>query len=151
MSELTDEDRQLLEWLRQGPRPGTPRPEMEYQALVDLLSPLQNPAKVTEWEFQRIVKELARAYGWRVKDQPPGKTVRGRWVTSGESGFPDLVLVKPRHRVVFLELKKVGGAANQRQVSWIADLQSVGGTVEAYVVRPTQIRRLVKLLAQNPE
>ena len=145
------EDAQLLEWLRRGSIPGTRRPDMEYGKLVELLAPLANPDKVTEWEWQTIVKGLAKAYGWRAHHAPPGKTVRGKWVTSGSPGFPDLVLVKPGWRVVFLELKTTKGKASPRQVGWIGDLQSVGGTVEAYVVHPRHARHVVRLLAEVPE
>lgn len=149
--EMNAQDHALLDWLRRGARPGTRRPDMEYERLVELLRPLQYPDKLSEWEWQRIVLELCKAYGWKATHKPPGKTVRGKWVTTGSPGFPDVTAVKPGHRVIFLELKKQAGKADPRQIEWLKALQSVGGTVEAYVLRPRQIRQLVELLAEQPE
>ena len=151
MSGLSPQDQALLDWLRKGPKPGTRRPDMEYEALVELLRPLQNADRVSEREWLTIVQGLAKAYGWRTHHANPGKTVRGKWVTTGSPGFPDLVMVKPGHAVVFLELKTTKGQTSPRQVAWMRDIQSVGGRVEGYVVSPRQVRQLVELLAEDPE
>lgn len=56
-------------------------------------------------------------------------------------GLPDLVIVIPPERavdgtgrVIFVELKRVkGGVVSPEQKKWIAALNAVGGTVDAFV------------------
>lgn len=134
--------------MRLPPRPGTRRPPLVTDAQLELLlAPLIHADKVDEATFQRIVVKLAEAYGWAVSHAARSQ-LGGRWVTAAAKGFPDLVLVKDR--VVFLELKTVKGRTSPEQLQWLKRLQAVGGTVEAYVVNPRQVRALVKLLAELP-
>lgn len=115
-----------------------------------ILAPLARPERVTEAQWRTIVKQLLKAYGWKWSYHPPGKTVRGKYITTGSPGFPDFMAVKGG-RVVFLELKTTKGKLRPGQGPWLRCLQSVGGNVEAWVVNPAQARHLVALLAEEDD
>lgn len=124
--------------------------------LVKLLTPLANPRKVTEEQWTGIVKALLTGYGWKWSHFPPGKTVRGKWITAGAPGFPDFIAVK--HKVIALELKRLDDKGRPRpfrrgQPEWLAAFQRVAAIpdscVEAWVVHPGQVRYLVELLAED--
>jgi hypothetical protein len=89
-----------------------------------------------EKDFQRAVIELARTMGWRVHHTLPAITERGRWITpvQGDVGFPDLVLCRPP-RLIFAELKRVGGKLSVAQREWLDALQACDG-VECYLWNP---------------
>jgi hypothetical protein len=91
-----------------------------------------------EHDFQRQVIELARFCGWRVAHFRPAQAARGRWLTpvaADGAGFPDLVLVHPRRRLIaFAELKSDRGRVRPEQAAWLAALREAG--VAAFVWRP---------------
>jgi hypothetical protein len=89
-----------------------------------------------ERDFQRAVIDLARLTGWRVHHTRPALTRRGRWLTpiQGDAGFPDLVLCRGG-RVIFAELKRVGGKPTAEQQAWLEALQACAG-VECYLWTP---------------
>lgn len=102
--------------------------------------------RVSEAEFQKLVLEVARDYGWTTHHVQHTQTGRGRWITAGTRGFPDLTLLRPP-QLVFLELKKRDGVATPEQKRWIADLQRVPG-VEAFIVSPDDLAAVFALLVQ---
>lgn len=89
-----------------------------------------------EQAFQRQVIEFARLHRWRTAHFRPGMDRRGQWKTAVQgdgAGFPDLVLV--RERLVFAELKAVGGKLRPDQTAWRDALRAAG--VEWHEWRPT--------------
>jgi hypothetical protein len=99
-----------------------------------------------ERDFQRAVVELARLCGWRVFHARPALTRRGRWLTpiQGDAGFPDLVLVRAG-RVIFAELKRVGGKLTAEQQAWLDALHACAG-VECYLWTPADWEAIVYIL-----
>lgn len=77
---------------------------------------------MTEQELLDAVIDLAGALGWRRYHQRPGRTPGGSWTrtTAGDSGFPDLVLVRERFLgpVLFVELKSGKGKLSEQQERW---------------------------------
>ena len=104
---------------------------------------------MTEREFQTQVVTLARFYGWRVFHPLPGMTRTGRWTTptEGDTGYPDLTLVKagPRGGVIFAELKTEKGRVSQAQTEWLDELRGAGA--EAYLWRPDDLETITERLA----
>lgn len=92
------------------------------------------PNTRNETEFQRAVISLFRGHGWRVQHTAP-RPAKGRYITSGSPGFPDLVLLRPPC-LMFLELKHIGASKARRDAEhqriWINGLQQSGA--HAYVV-----------------
>ncbi len=107
-------------------------------------------SKGPEAILQAKVMDLARLYGWhrahfRVAYMPG----RDRWVTpmSGETGFPDLVLVKPP-RLIFAELKSKVGRLSPPQKEWLFLLAQTN--TETYVWRPADLDQIRLLLSDTP-
>jgi len=92
---------------------------------------------MSEKELQRAVLALAAVYGYRAYHTHDSRR--------SHKGFPDLTLVG-RGRVIFAELKSQGGKVSPDQADWLADLQRVGGTVRAYVWRPSDLDAIPGLL-----
>lgn len=82
-----------------------------------------------EADFQGCVIDLFREFGWRVSHNQPARTARGRMITTGDPGFPDLTCLRPPD-LLFLELKHVGAWTNpevrEQQYVWINGLQAAG-------------------------
>jgi len=88
-----------------------------------------------ESEFLKRVCARAQSLGWRYY-HPTRAVYRGRyWLTPhiGQSGFPDLVLVRG-HRLIFAELKGNCGRLKPAQDEWLSALRACG--VEVYLWRP---------------
>jgi hypothetical protein len=102
-----------------------------------------------ERDFQRAVIDLARLTGWRVHHTRPALTRRGRWLTpiQGDAGFPDLVLVRAG-RVIFAELKRVGGKPTAEQQAWLEALQACAG-VEVYLWTPNDWEAIIDALQRR--
>ena len=100
-----------------------------------------------EADLQAKVLHLAALYGWRRAHfrtaYQPGA---GKWVTpmSGETGFPDLVLLRPP-RLIFAELKSDTGTMSPGQKEWKADLTQTP-QVEYYLWRPRDLEDIVDIL-----
>jgi hypothetical protein len=96
-----------------------------------------------ERDFQRQVIQLARLYGWPVAHFRPACNGRGGWLTpvaADGAGFPDLVLVHPRRRLIaFAELKSDDGRVRPEQEEWLTALRAAG--VSAFLWRPVTGRR----------
>lgn len=80
-----------------------------------------------EKTFQKQVIDLAHLLGWTVAHFRPAKTSKG-WrtpVAADGKGFPDLVLVG-HDKVMFRELKAIGGRLSDDQEAWGAALTTHG-------------------------
>ena len=60
---------------------------------------------ISEASFLQQVKALAYIHGWDCHHASPTQTAKGRWLTSGAVGFPDLVLCHKVKGLIFAELK----------------------------------------------
>lgn len=102
-----------------------------------------------EAEWQKIVIETARMFGWRVAHFRPAQTSKG-WrtpVAADGKGFPDLVLV--RERVIFAELKGETGKLAEEQYAWLHDLERAGA--ESYVWRPGDWEQVAATLRRREQ
>ena len=98
--------------------------------------------RINEAALQAAVIELARLHGWLVMHQRPAQVRPGRWITptTGDIGFPDLVLAHPSRGVIFAELKTAVGRVSAEQQKWIATLKAAG--CEVHVWRPSDIQTI---------
>jgi hypothetical protein len=107
-----------------------------------------------ESDFLKQVIDLAHICGWKVAHFRPAQTERGwRTAVQGDTGFPDLVLV--RDRVIFAELKSEKGKLSDTQKVWIECLINASATnrgsptllsPEVYVWRPSDFDDIVEVL-----
>jgi hypothetical protein len=95
----------------------------------------RTPDCKTEADFLKAAKALFRGRGWRVHHSAARPARQGRYVTTGDPGFPDLLCMRPP-MIIFLELKHVGASKARKDAEaqrlWINGLQACG--VHAYVV-----------------
>jgi len=105
------------------------------------------PITMSEASFQSQVVELARLYGWRIMHIKPTQIRSGRWVTAttGDSGFPDLVLCRGKS-LIFAELKRSNGRLSDGQRVWIDALLRAGQ--EVYVWYPLNMPDIKTRLAK---
>lgn len=99
----------------------------------------------SERSFQASVATLARLCGWRLAHFRAAWTKDGwRTAMSGDVGYPDLTMCRGG-RLVFAELKAVGGRLGDEQVVWLDALRET--PAEVYLWRPPdwpEIRRVLK-------
>lgn len=98
---------------------------------------------IAERDWQATVVEFAEAHGWIVwytHQSGPGWG-KGRHSPSGE---PDLRMVRPP-KVVFAELKQVGGKMTQKQTAALMLLNHCPG-VEAYCWTPADWENVQRVL-----
>ena len=90
---------------------------------------------LSEADLQQSVVQMAHLYGWLVHHGRPARTTNG-WCTpiTGDTGFPDLVLVR-EGRIIFCELKSARGRISPQQKRWLKQL-SDNYLVKAVVWRP---------------
>jgi hypothetical protein len=93
---------------------------------------------IPEQQFMQDVIEHAFLMGWKLIYHVPDSR------RASSAGFPDLVMVR-RGRLLFLELKKVGGVVSPAQRAWLDALGEVPG-VEVMVVTPEDWPALEVLL-----
>jgi hypothetical protein len=93
----------------------------------------------TEDAFEDALIQMAKALGWTAHASRRARTKRG-WVTAikGPPGFPDLVLAKPEHPIIFAELKLDHKKLETVQWLWARLLLSAAPGIEYYVWRPCQ-------------
>lgn len=96
--------------------------------------------RATELDCQQAIVDAARKLGWLVHAQRAALQRSGKWSTAiqGHRGFPDLVLITPDRRDVYLvELKRRPNKVEPDQVVWLEAFRSVGersgGGVHAHV------------------
>jgi hypothetical protein len=85
---------------------------------------------MTEKALQNQFDALTDALGWRSYHTHDSRRSPG--------GFPDSCLVHARQRrLLFVELKTMGGKTSTKQDEWITDLAAAG--VEVHVLRPIDL------------
>jgi hypothetical protein len=99
--------------------------------------------KMSERTLQDRIRNRARTRGWKVAHSGKGIAAFDAagapvFVTPMAKGWPDLVLAKPGHRVIFMELKKEQGVVEPEQHEWLDLLNQTGNF--AIVVRPSDLR-----------
>lgn len=102
---------------------------------------------ITEKQFQEQIFDLAHAFGWAIAHFRPARTKYG-WATpvAGDGkGFPDCVLAKEGHPVIFAEIKRKGGKLSLEQQQWIEMLKLCPG-VMVFVWYSEDIDQIVEVL-----
>jgi len=102
----------------------------------------------SEADCQRTIVEAARLAQWLVHAERPALRQSGKWSTpvQGDPGFPDLVLVHERRRMLlFVELKRKPNRLTSGQTRWLMALQAAGVWAQALYV-PEQMTELLTLL-----
>ena len=96
-------------------------------------------AGVSEKDFMATVKDLATLNRWCYYHTHNSRR--------SDSGFPDVVLVRPP-RVIFAELKSMHGRMSKQQTAWEEELTRCPG-VEYFIWRPDDWEEIVKVLARD--
>jgi hypothetical protein len=99
----------------------------------------------SEKDFQKSVIDLARTLGWKVAHFRAARTKHG-WATpvaADGAGFPDLCMLR-RERIVFAELKRVGGKLRPEQEDWQHAVNI--SVAEHYVWTPNDTDEIVEAL-----
>lgn len=107
--------------------------------------------RATEAQCQRTVVDAAKIGGWLVYHNRPAQTRSGRYMTAlqGHQGFPDLVLVHARARLVwFVELKRKPNRLARDQQAWGEALQAAGADWRLVWV-PDEVDAFCQLLADT--
>lgn len=105
---------------------------------------------VTETEFQAQVVELATITGWRHLHVRRSVGRGKKWVTATNlPGWPDLVLMRPPHELLFRELKVPGGIVSQQQAEMLAFLDQFP-FCSAGVWWPSDWDEIQRTLARRP-
>lgn len=93
-------------------------------------------------DLQRSVIELAHLHGFYVAHFASalvtGRDGNPRWRTPVQAdgkGFPDLVLVRPGDRVIYVEIKGKGDSVRPDQANWHRWLASAGQDVFVWTER----------------
>lgn len=114
-----------------------------------------------ETEYEDGIIAAARAAGWFAHAERPGRTKDGhRTAIKGKAGWPDLVLLSRRHRIlVFAELKRPGNSPTPDQNEWLFALSLLDHIAEFRTIQtrlwyvPTQYEAILAWLAdpvRNP-
>lgn len=102
--------------------------------------------KVSEADWEKQLVALARLNGWKVAGFRTAQVGKS-WQTPvrhDAKGWPDLVLVRPKDRILFVELKTDKGRLSKEQEVWIRMLEEAGQ--EVYVWRPSDWDEAVEVL-----
>lgn len=99
--------------------------------------------KMSERTLQDRIRGRAKTRGWKVAHAGKGIAAFDAagnpvFVTPMSKGWPDLVLAKAGHRLIFMELKKEQGVVEPEQHEWLDLLNQTGNF--AIVVRPSDLR-----------
>ena len=100
--------------------------------------------EMSEAAFLQQVKALAYMYDWSFHHSTPSMTSKGRWITTGSPGFPDICLAHRTRGVIFAELKTTKGKTTPAQEDWLERLMP---HAECYLWRPFDIDFIAKRLA----
>ena len=105
----------------------------------------------SEAEFQKTVISLAKLHRWMIVHIQPAQIRPGVWVTptTGNQGFPDLILCHPFRGLIFCELKTNKGIVSKDQWNWIYCLQDAGQ--EVHVWRPADIDTISERLSRKEQ
>ena len=104
---------------------------------------------ISEASFLQQVKALAYLHSWDCHHASPTQTAKGRWLTSGAVGFPDLVLCHKVKGLIFAELKSDMGRLSDSQELWSQAINENGA--EHHVWRPKDIDAISARLARRPD
>jgi hypothetical protein len=99
---------------------------------------------ISEASFLQQVKALAYLHSWDCHHASPTQTAKGRWLTSGAVGFPDLVLCHKVKGLIFAELKSAKGRTSPAQEHWLEILHP---HAECYIWRPEDLVAIEQRLA----
>ena len=100
---------------------------------------------ISEASFQAQVKSLAYLHGWSLHHSQPSMTRTGRYITTGSTGFPDIVMAHEQRGLIFAELKTEKGKPSEAQLHWLRTLHP---HAECYLWRPSDIDFIAQRLAQ---
>ena len=100
---------------------------------------------ISEASFLQQVKALAYLHGWAFHHATPSMTSKGRWLTTGSPGFPDVVLAHPERGVIMAELKTTKGKTTTAQDGW---MRALAPHVECYLWRPEDLTDIERRLSQ---
>ena len=100
---------------------------------------------ISEAQFLQQVKTVAYLHGWAFHHATPSMTSKGRWITTGAAGFPDLVLAHRARGLIFAELKTAKGKPTDSQLDWMA---RIGPYAECYLWRPDDLKDIEHRLSQ---
>jgi hypothetical protein len=100
---------------------------------------------ISEASFQAQVKSLAYIHGWSLHHSQPSMTRTGRYITTGSTGFPDIVMAHEQRGLIFAELKTEKGKASEAQLHWLRTLHP---HAECYLWRPSDIDFIAQRLSQ---
>ena len=92
-----------------------------------------------------LEKELERKLRYYVETGLGGRCMK--WVSPGNRGVPDRIVLLPGGRVAFVEMKRPGGRTDPLQEYWHNQLRSLGYPV--YVIyTPEDLSRVLQALAE---
>jgi hypothetical protein len=100
---------------------------------------------ISEASFLQQVKSLAYLHGWAFHHATPSLTSKGKWITTGAPGFPDVVLAHRARGLIFAELKTAKGKPTDSQLDWMA---RIGPYAECYLWRPDDLKDIERRLSQ---
>jgi len=100
---------------------------------------------ISEASFLQQVKALAYIHGWAFHHATPSMTSKGKWITTGAPGFPDLVMAHPERGVIMAELKTTKGKTTAAQDGW---MRALAPHVECYLWRPEDLTAIERRLSQ---
>jgi len=111
---------------------------------VWILARSKQMKEMSEAAFLQQVKALAYMYDWSFHHSTPSMTSKGRWITTGSPGFPDICLAHRTRGVIFAELKTSKGKTTPAQNDW---LERLSPHAECYLWRPLDIDFIAERLA----
>lgn len=100
---------------------------------------------ISEASFLQQVKGLAYIHGWSLHHSQPSMTRTGRYITTGSTGFPDIVMAHIERGLIFAELKTDKGKPSEAQLEWLRTLHP---HAECYLWRPSDIDFIAQRLSQ---
>lgn len=104
--------------------------------------------RVPEADFQAGVIQFAQLHGWRVAAFRPSRTERG-WrtaVSADGAGWPDLSMARGP-RLLFAELKAIGGRVRNEQRVWLDVLRQT--PAEVYLWTPADWPEIQRVLTTH--
>ena len=99
---------------------------------------------MSEASFQAQVKALAFQFGWSMHHSQPSMTRTGRYITTGSTGFPDIVMAHVERGLIFAELKTDKGKPSEAQLGWLRTLHP---HAECYLWRPNDLTDIERRLS----
>jgi len=100
---------------------------------------------LSERDFLSQVIDLAKLFRWKIHHTRPAWSNKG-WRTpiQGDTGFPDLVLVRSP-KCIIAELKSEKGKLSPNQEQWLRELSECPG-ICVCVWKPSQFDEIVDIL-----